>query len=94
MTMPRYAARRDANEPQLVTFARALGWWLTKLDEPCDWLGCRRGVWYPIEVKTEDGELTAKQQIFHREAFKRGARVLIWKSTDDVLRDSNARQSA
>lgn len=94
MSMPKYAAKRDANEPEVIKFARRLGWGLWKLDEPCDWLGCRRGTWYPIEIKGEDGTLTANQQIFHRDAFNMGAQVLVWKSTDDVLRDSQARRSA
>lgn len=94
MGMPKYGARRDDNEPEVVKFARRLGWALWKLDEPCDWLGCRRGVWYPIEIKTEDGKLTTKQKIFHRDAFNMGAQVLVWKSTDDVLRDSYARVTA
>lgn len=94
MGMPKYAARRDGNEQKLVKFAERLGWWLTKLDEPCDWLGCRRGVWFPIEIKSEDGTLTAKQQIWHRDAFNRSAPILVWRSTDDVLKDSQAKRSA
>lgn len=92
--MPKYAAKRDANEPELVSFARRLGWQLWKLDEPCDWLGCRRGVWWPIEIKTGDGELTQNQKIFHRDAFNLGARVLVWRNTSDVLADSGAKESA
>lgn len=94
MSMPKYAGRRDSNESELIAYAERLGWWLTKLDEPCDWIGCRRGVWFPIEIKTATGDLTAKQQIFHTDAFKRGAPILIWKTIDDVLAASNARQSA
>lgn len=94
MTMPRYAAKRDANEPELAEYARCLGWMLTKLDEPCDWLGLHRGVWYPIEIKTEHGQLTAKQQMFHVDAHKRNGRILIWRTKDDVDRDSGARRTA
>lgn len=92
--MPKYAGRRDENEPELVSFARSLGWLLWKLDQPCDWLGLRRGVWQPVEIKSDDGELTAKQQIFHTDAQNAGAKVLIWTTESDVLRDSGARRSA
>lgn len=99
MSMPKYAARRDNNESPLVLLAQRLGWWLTKLNEPCDWLGWRRGQWHAIEIKNPDceghaDEFTAKQLQFHVEAAKRGAQVLIWRTDDDVLQSSNARNSA
>ena len=94
MSMPRFSAKRDANEQEIVDAARQLGWWLTKLDTPCDWLGAFRGVWFPIEIKGEHGTLTAAQKKFHREAYQRGASVLTWVDVDDVMIDSKARQSA
>lgn len=94
MGMPKYAARRDANEQPLIKLAERLGWRLWKLDVPCDWLGCRRGVWHPIEIKSEDGTLTPDQQVFHAEAFRCGATVLVWKTPEDVLAASQARASA
>jgi hypothetical protein len=91
--MKRYAARRDAVEPELVTLARSLGWWLIRLEEPCDWLACRRGVWYPLEIKNPESqghadEFTPAQVIFHGDASARRAPVLIWRTADDVCRDS------
>jgi hypothetical protein len=94
MSMPRYAAKRDDNEPELVEYARAIGWFLHKLDEPCDWLGLWRGAWSPIEIKSATGDLTPKQHMFHADAKKRNGRVLMWRSKDDVDRDSGARRTA
>lgn len=99
MGMPRYAARGDANEPELIEFARNLGWTLWKMDTPADWLGLRRGKWEVIEVKNPDcegdlDEFTAEQKIFSRDVFVRSGKILIWRTKDDVLRDSNARVTA
>lgn len=99
MSLNRYAARRDSNEQELVKTAERLGWWLIPLDDPCDFLGCRRGVWKPIEIKNPDceghaDEFTAKQRIFHKDAFNRSAPILVWRTVQDVIRDSQARQSA
>lgn len=99
MSMPRHAARRDSNEQALISLAERLGWWLTKLDTPCDFLGCRRGVWFPIEIKRPErenhaDEFTPQQKIFHVDAFRRGARVLVWRTESDVMADSGARPSA
>jgi hypothetical protein len=99
MTMPRYAARRDAVEPELVTFARRIGWELWKLDKPCDWLGLRRGVWFPIEIKdpgvrNHADAFTVSQRLFLADVAARGGRVLVWYSKEDVMADSNARATA
>lgn len=99
MSMPRYAARRDNNESELIKLAEQLGWWMIPLAEPWDWVGWRRGQWLPIEIKNPDceghaDEFTAKQRMHHTEAFKRGAKILIWRTADDVIRDSQARASA
>ena len=99
MTMPKHAARRDNNEQPLVQFAERLGWWLIKLNEPSDWLGWRAGQWVPVEIKNPDregraDEFTPKQVIFHRDAKNRGAKVLVWRTEVDVMRDSGARRSA
>lgn len=84
----RRAARRDANELDLVKIARQLHWLLWKLDEPCDWLGLHRGRFHAVEIKTEDGELTGNQVIFHRDVSNAGGKVLVWRTLDDILRDT------
>jgi len=97
--MPKYAGRRDNNDPALKQFAERLGWWLIKTDEPTDYIGFRRGVCHLIEIKNPDckghaDEYTQKQRIFHTDAFNRGVRILVWRTQQDVLDDSNARASA
>lgn len=99
MAMPRHAARRDSVEPELVTFARRIGWELWKLDTPCDWLGLRRGTWYAIEIKDPDkrghaDEFTYDQRRFLADVAARGGRVLVWYVREDIMRDSGARATA
>lgn len=97
--MPRYAGKRDSNEEPLVQLAETLGWWMHKSQEIGDWTGWRRGQWHVIEIKNPDqqghaDEFTPKQRLLHAEAHKRGARILVWRTKDDVFRDSNARATA
>lgn len=96
MGVPRYAARRDRNEPALILVAEQLGWKLWKLNEPCDWIGLRRGRFHLIEIKHPDceghaDEFTPQQRIFHRDVENCGGKVLIWRRDTDVMRDSGAR---
>ena len=84
----RRAAKRDANEPELIKQARRLGWWLTRLDTPVDWLGFWRGRWYPVECKSSKGKLTPAQKSFTLNAAWYEAPVLIWRTMDDVLESS------
>ena len=96
MSMPKYAARRDANEPDLITVAEQLGWRLWKMHKPADWLGLRRGVWFVVEIKNPDcqghaDEYTTQQKIFHRDVTNCGGKVLVWRTEADLLRDSGAR---
>lgn len=93
----RRAARRDANERPLVDLAESLGWWMVKLDQPCDWIGCRRGVWFPIELKSPEreghaDEFTAAQVVFHGDARARRAPVLVWRTAEDVMQASGVHQ--
>jgi hypothetical protein len=97
--MPKYAARRDAVEPEVIAFAKNLGWRFWQLGKPCDWLGLRRGVWHAIEVKNQNqqghaDEYTPDQKKFMTEVAACGGRVLVWRTRDCVLRDSGARLSA
>lgn len=94
MTIHRYAARRDANDFDLVAAARKLGWWLTPLDTPCDYLGWHAQLgWRPIEIKLPAGprgghshsKLTKAQVAFHAEAHRRNAQVLVWRTVDDII---------
>lgn len=96
--MPKYAGRRDLNESPLIEVARQLGWWMIKQDKPTDWLGWFR-IWHVVEIKNPDceghaDEYTPKQKRFHKEAKERGAPILVWRTENDILRDSQARRSA
>lgn len=104
--MSKYAQRRDRNEPELVQFAKRLGWRLWQIQTPrttddlaLDWAGLRRGVWHIIEIKHPDceghaDEFTAQEKIFMADVFACGGKILVWRTKECVMRDSNARQSA
>lgn len=92
----RYAAKRDANEPELIKLARRFGAWLIKIDQPCDWLLWFRGRWDLVEVKDPEcegraDEFTQGQRAFRAEAFRRGATLIVWRTQDDVLKTLNGR---
>lgn len=99
MSLRRYAARRDANDNELKVFAERLGWRLWQLAKPCDYLGLRRGQWFAIEIKNPDceghaDEFTNDEKKFIAEVAQVGGRVMLWRTKDDVIRDSNGRVSA
>lgn len=87
MSSRRWQQQRDANERELVRVARKVGAWMIRSDAPADWWCGWRGRWYPVEIKTATGKLTAAQQKFHDEATYRSMPVWIWRATDDVIRD-------
>jgi hypothetical protein len=95
MGMPKHAARRDLNEPELIAAAKTLGWMLWKMHEPADWLALRQGRFYVVEIKNPDceghrDEFTGQQLIFHRDVKNAGGEVLVWRRVDDILRDTRA----
>jgi hypothetical protein len=99
MSINRFAKRRDKNEPQLIKFAERLGAWLIPIDEPCDWLLFWRQRWELIEIKDPNceghaDEFTEAQKAFRAEAFRRGARLIVWRTEHDVLNTLNAKVSA
>lgn len=93
MSLNRFAKRRDQNEPELVNLAKQLGWFMTPMDRPCDWLGLYNKRWYPIEIKQPFGSrggqshrsLNESQEQWHDAAKWYGGRVLIWRLAEDVL---------
>lgn len=95
----RHAARRDAVEPELIGLARALGAWMVQIDEPTDWLMFYRGRWEPVEIKDpatqgHANEFTLTQRTFRQEAFRRGAKLIVWRTKDDVYNTLNAKVAA
>ena len=94
MSLKRWAVRRDRNEQELLPVARKLGWWLIDLDEPCDFVGWHAAhAWNLIEIKRPEmagkaREYTPAQLEFRAKAQQLGARLLTWRTADDVIRDS------
>jgi hypothetical protein len=69
VSLNRHAARRDANEPDIVADLLANGFEVMRLSKPCDLL-----VWRPngvsfalLEVKTATGRLTDDQVTFFQQ---------------------------
>lgn len=92
MSMPRYAARRDGCEPDIIAAARQLGVRAWQLTTPTDWLVLIGGAWFPAEIKdpTKQGhkdEFTPQQQIFLTEALSGRGTVLIWHSIAEMIAD-------
>lgn len=62
MTINRFAARRDANEPEIVAALERCGVQVWRLNEPCDLLTLFRGRWLPMEIKTRTGRTQRAQE--------------------------------
>lgn len=90
--------RRDGNESELVTHARALGaQWLEQ--PPLDGWIYFRGVFTPTEIKLPEregtsDEYTPAQLRFFRWASEHRAKWFTWRTLDDVERDLGARRAA
>lgn len=93
MPLPRYAAKRDANEHELVTHARRLGVLFEKIG-PLDWWVGWRGRWVPLEIKTEEGTYTEKQILFLARCRERQLPVWTWRTENDIYRDLGAIRTA
>ena len=73
--VPRYDAKRDKNEPEIVEALQAVGASVLRADD-VDLIVGYRGVNYLMEVKTADGQLNKKQQKFFRS----------WKGQVNIIR--------
>lgn len=71
----RWAAKRDANEPEIVAALEMAGWTVIKVSDSGfpDLLCARKGVLKLLEVKMPDGELTPAQE----KTFARIQRALV-----------------
>lgn len=95
--MPRYANRRDKNESNLRNAAERCGAvWIQH--GPWDaWVWIPRwGTYLPVEVKDpakqgHANEFTASQKKMREEWQQRGMKLLIWRTTADVIRDLGGR---
>jgi hypothetical protein len=93
LSMPRYAAKRDANESPLITLARALGAEFERTGPLDFWCGFR-GRWVPLEIKTDEGTYTPKQVNFMARCEARKLPMWTWRTEADVMRDLGARRTA
>jgi hypothetical protein len=86
---------RDANEQELLEFARSFGAeWIE--EGPLDgWLGWR-GKWSPVEIKNPLGynRLTDGQREFIALCAAVRLPCLVWRTADDVMRFFGARVGA
>lgn len=75
MTLSRYAKKRDANEPAIVSALESDGFVVYRIDQPVDLLVCSPGypTWLLLEVKSGTGRLT-------------DAQVRFWRQTEGSLR--------
>ena len=86
MSLNRYAAKRDANEPEIISALRASGFIVCQLAKPLDLLVGRKGSphWALLEVKDADGKLTKDQTEFFQ--LTEGCTRFIVRSPEEALR--------
>lgn len=92
MSLPKYAARRDAVESDIAAAALKLGVRMWQLSTPVDWLVLIGGRWFPAEIKDPSkcghkDEFTPQQQIFLTDADNARGQVLIWRTVNDMIAD-------
>lgn len=93
MSLNRFAARRDTNEPDLLKIVRQFGaTWVQSgpLDGWCAW----RERWYPVEIKHGKNKYTEAQVIFLALCKERNVPVWTWRSELDVFESLGAKQTA
>ncbi len=67
MSMPKYTAKRDRSEPEVVRTLHGLGFSIWRLDQPVDLLLGFRGNLWLAEVKTGKAKFNANQVKFMEE---------------------------
>lgn len=83
MGLRRFANKRDANEPEIVSALETLGCVVRRMDTPCDLLIKVPGVRSPVlaEVKMPKGVITKDQQDFMAAGFE----VWILRDVQDAI---------
>lgn len=83
MSLNRYAKKRDASEPEIVSALIQCGFSVERLDRPVDLLvGYRKRCWI-VECKVEGAKLNKNQTDFV--AGWRGPEVVILRSAQDAI---------
>lgn len=83
----RAAAKRDANEPEVVRALELAGWTVVRVSDTGfpDLVAVRRGVLRLLEVKGPKGELTEAQVKLHQRLSAAGLPVAIVRSPEEAL---------
>ncbi len=89
MSMPKYAQRRDANEPEILRALRGLpGLQVWKLGRPCDWVMRYRGKLFLIEIDNPASKYRKRDP--EQLQFLAEWEVPLVRTIDDALRVLNA----
>lgn len=89
----RRAARRDVNEPSLISTAKQFGAQCV-LAGPLDWWIGFRGQWVPLEIKHGTNPYTAVQVRFLEHCRIHSLPVWTWRTDLDVFESLGAHQTA
>lgn len=84
MSIRRHNAKRDANEPEIVSALQSAGASVVRMDYPVDLAIGYRGRTVLAEVKLPNGKLNDNQRKFF--ATWRGATPPILRTVDDALK--------
>jgi Holliday junction resolvase len=87
MSLPRYAAKRDVSEPEIVSALEQCGFSVERLDKPVDLLVGFRGRMWLIECKSSDkgyGKALNRNQKKFSDRW-RGTPVVILRSAQDAI---------
>lgn len=88
VSMPRYAARRDQTEPDIVSALEGIGAKVERLDQPCDLLVNFRGAIHLLEV---DGITKNRKRDPKQLEFLRDWQVPLVKTAEDAIRAIGAK---
>ena len=80
-----YAKRTDANQAEIVDALRKVGAWVYVAHQPFDLLVIFRGKVDMLEVKTQKGQLNAKQKDMVQECANAGYWPHVVRSVDEAL---------
>lgn len=87
MSLNRYAKKRDASEPEIVTALQQCGFSVVRIDTPADLLVGFRGRCWVIECKSGSKgyakDLNANQKAF--DASWRGPKLVILRSAQEAI---------
>ncbi len=84
MSLPRYAQRRDANEPAIVRALEDIGCQVQRMGQPCDLLVRWRGVLHLLEI--DNPESKYRQRDRGQLEFLRDWNIPLIQTINDAFR--------